>query len=44
MTKKPKKERQPNYEKKLIVRGSFLDLVKLSVKDEKKKEKDKEDK
>lgn len=44
MDKKPKKQRQSNYEKKLKVKGSFLDLVKLSVKDEKKKDKDKEDK
>lgn len=44
MDKKTKKERQPKYEPKLKVKGTFLDLVKLSVKDEKKKEKDKEDK
>jgi hypothetical protein len=39
MYKKPKKERQPKYEPKLKVKGTFLDLVKLSIKDEKKKEK-----
>ena len=36
---KPKKERQPNYEKKLAVKGSFVDLVKVAVKVDKPKKK-----
>lgn len=34
---KPKKERQHEYEKKLTVKGSFLDLVKVAVKVDKPK-------
>jgi hypothetical protein len=33
---KPKKERG-NYEEKLAVNGSFMDIIKASVKDAKKK-------
>jgi hypothetical protein len=36
---KPKKEREHNYEKKLAVKGTFLDLINIAVKVDKPKEK-----